>query len=156
MSRWKRIIIHHTATGLMTSASAIRRYHVEDRGWSDVGYHWLVEHRPSGPGAEFVVVMGRPMYRSGSHCRGKNSDSIGVALIGDFTHSPPPRTMVEIAAELCAGLCVANGIRSDAIHGHGEFGDTLCPGRVPIESIRKAVRDLRSGRWPRAADLPIW
>ena len=45
------IIIHATATpanwrdGQKTSTKVaeVRRWHVEDRGWSDIGYHYLID-----------------------------------------------------------------------------------------------------------------
>jgi N-acetylmuramoyl-L-alanine amidase len=55
----------------------IRRWHVEERGWSDIGYHFIIDRNGN-------VVEGRPIERVGAHVRGHNSNSIGICLIGGF------------------------------------------------------------------------
>ena len=42
----QKIIVHCTATpeGRNVSVDEIRRWHVKDNGWSDIGYHWIIEH----------------------------------------------------------------------------------------------------------------
>lgn len=52
----------------------IRDWHLE-RGWADVGYHYVI--RRSG-----VVEKGRPEDRPGAHVRGANHISIGICLVG--------------------------------------------------------------------------
>jgi hypothetical protein len=76
MREINRIIIHHTATAQETTVSSIRNYHMHNRGWRDIGYHYLID------GGGFVR-LGRPERLSGAHCKGNNRDSIGVAVIGD-------------------------------------------------------------------------
>ena len=41
----QKIIVHCTATpeGRNVSVDEIRRWHVKDNGWSDIGYHWIIE-----------------------------------------------------------------------------------------------------------------
>lgn len=143
---WNRITIHHTATPSGRSVESIRRYHMEERGWSDIGYHWLV-------GWIGDVEMGRPMYRTGSHAYRNNTDNIGIALVGTFTDEPPPEEQLFAAAELCAGLCASLGIRTAAILPHYELKETICPGVVNMAKLRRMVSQLRTGRYPRASDL---
>ena len=77
------IIVHCTATNPSWYADKsakevvdeIRRWHVTERSWSDIGYH-VVIHR-SGE-----IAAGRPVTRSGAHTRGRNKHSLGVALVG--------------------------------------------------------------------------
>ena len=77
------IIIHCTATraNWMIDNTAdevvteLRRWHVEDNGWSDCGYHHVITRAGE-------VSTARPEDRSGAHCRGKNKRSIGVTLCG--------------------------------------------------------------------------
>lgn len=53
----------------------IRKWHVEENGWSDVGYHFLI--LKSGE-----IAQCRPVEKSGAHCKGFNGSSIGICLTG--------------------------------------------------------------------------
>jgi N-acetyl-anhydromuramyl-L-alanine amidase AmpD len=72
-----RIIVHcsYTPPSMDIGADTIRAWHVEERGWSDIGYHYVV--RRNGE-----IEDGRPVERMGAHARGNNSDSIGICLVG--------------------------------------------------------------------------
>ena len=61
-------------------AATIHRWHKE-KGWDGIGYHAVILENGT-------VQAGRPIYWTGAHCRGHNSDSLGVCLIGkgDYTH----------------------------------------------------------------------
>jgi len=83
MRKLDSIFIHCAATpkSWMQNATAeakmleIRRWHTEERGWSDIGYHYVID--TSGE-----VVEGRPIERAGAHARGHNAHSVGICLIG--------------------------------------------------------------------------
>lgn len=85
MRNINEIIVHTTATkpywmdNFSTEAKVaeIRRWHVEDNGWSDIGYHYVIDR-------DGTVGVGRPIERKGAHVRGHNDNSIGIALIGGF------------------------------------------------------------------------
>ena len=53
----------------------IRRWHVKDNGWSDIGYHFVIERGG-------VVKPGRPVEKPGAHVAGHNEDTIGICLEG--------------------------------------------------------------------------
>ena len=78
-----KAVIHHTAT-YDVPISVIRDYHVNVKGWDDVGYHFLI--RSNGK-----VEKGRPLTKKGAHARtGKlysRNNYIGIALTGhdEFT-----------------------------------------------------------------------
>jgi N-acetyl-anhydromuramyl-L-alanine amidase AmpD len=77
------IVIHCTATNpswyadksAQDVAQEIRRWHTQERKWSDIGYHFIV-HRNG------EVATGRPVSRSGAHVAGHNKNTIGVSLVG--------------------------------------------------------------------------
>ena len=73
----ERIIIHCSATknGVSVSANVIRKFHMEENGWSDIGYHLTID-------VDGTLEMGRPLNEIGAHCRGENHNSIGICLIG--------------------------------------------------------------------------
>ena len=72
----KWIVIHCAATpeGRNVSVDDIRRWHVDERGWSDIGYHWVVELNGD-------LKQGRKEYKSGAHAKGWNGKSIGVCYV---------------------------------------------------------------------------
>jgi len=53
----------------------IRKWHVEERGWSDIGYHGVIKR-------DGTYQKGRPMERAGAHAHGHNKHSIGICLVG--------------------------------------------------------------------------
>jgi len=59
---------------------AIRRWHVDERGWKDVGYHFFIRKDGS-------IEKGRDVRIAGAHCKGHNHDSVGICLSGkkEFT-----------------------------------------------------------------------
>ncbi|HQO23236.1 MAG TPA: N-acetylmuramoyl-L-alanine amidase [Spirochaetota bacterium] len=70
----KKIILHcsDTETG---NAKAIRKYHIEKKGFADIGYHYVIDR-------DGKIETGRDIEKIGAHCEGDNSDSIGICLIG--------------------------------------------------------------------------
>lgn len=129
------IIIHCTATPpdwwgkAKTSAKVaeVRRWHKEQRGWSDIGYHYLIDR-------DGTVAIGRPLERVGAHVRGHNTGSIGIALFGghgsaetdafaeNFTEAQN-QALIQLVSEL--------RVRYPAIKrvsGHNEFAAKACPG----------------------------
>jgi N-acetyl-anhydromuramyl-L-alanine amidase AmpD len=55
-------------------AEQIRGWH-KAKGWSDIGYHWLIRR-------DGTLEKGRDESVKGAHASGYNSTSIGVALAG--------------------------------------------------------------------------
>lgn len=71
------IVVHGTYTppAMNVLIDEVRRWHVEERGWKDVGYHFLITR--SG-----LVQGGRPLTDVGAHVNGFNDQSVGIALAG--------------------------------------------------------------------------
>lgn len=53
----------------------IRLWHTRDNGWSDIGYHYVIDR-------DGTVGTGRPLAKAGAHTRGRNSNTVGVCLVG--------------------------------------------------------------------------
>lgn len=70
------IVVHCTATpeGRWHTVADIRAWH-KAKGWSDIGYHWVVLLDGS-------VEQGRPESIAGAHVSGHNANSIGVVYVG--------------------------------------------------------------------------
>lgn len=74
------IIVHcsYTPTSMDIGVETIRDWHVNDNGWNDIGYHYVITRAGE-------VEVGRPLELAGAHVRGHNDDSIGVCLIGGMS-----------------------------------------------------------------------
>lgn len=79
------IVVHCSATkeGKDFRAHDIDRWH-KDRGWSGIGYHFVVR-------LDGEVEKGRPVERIGAHVSGHNRDSIGVVYIGGVDRNGKPK-----------------------------------------------------------------
>jgi N-acetylmuramoyl-L-alanine amidase len=133
-----RIAVHHTASPPTTTAAEVDGWH-RARGWSGIGYHRLV--RLDAAAGRWVVEEGRPEARAGAHVAGANTDSLGVAVAGDWSAEAPPAEAVALVVEVCASWCRRYGIAPAAIRGHREHAGaaTACPGRIPVDAVRAAV-----------------
>ena len=118
----RRIVLHHTAGGDKTVES-IHQMHLARRGFHGIGYHFLIRH--SG-----AIYQGRPIQAVGQHASRANSDSIGIALTGNFQTARPTEQQMNSLRLLIrhirqrhahwAGLPVVR---------HRDVGATACPGR---------------------------
>lgn len=122
MRKIKKIIVHCTATPGDVSIETVREWHVNERGWRDVGYHFLI--RTDG-----TIEEGRPIEQSGAHTKGHNWDSIGVAYAGgtgkngewlDTRTDEQKDSLVDL-------LCQLKDAYGGTIYGHRDFSEKACP-----------------------------
>lgn len=123
MRKIERIIVHCTATRDDVSASTVRSWHL-DRGWRDIGYHFLIR-------IDGNIEQGRPLNEVGAHTKGHNRGSLGIAYAGGLDADGTPRdtrTDEQMAAlvMLCMSLMVTIP-EIDSVHGHNEFSSKACP-----------------------------
>ena len=84
-SSTEHIVIHcsDTPPSMDVGVAEVREWHLQ-RGWDDVGYHYIIKR-------DGAVQCGRPLYDMGAHVKGRNQSSLGICLIGglngnfDFT-----------------------------------------------------------------------
>jgi N-acetylmuramoyl-L-alanine amidase len=125
----KYIIIHcsDSPDDRDVDVNEIRKWHVENNKWKDVGYHYVIKR-------DGEVQSGRPEEEVGAHCKGYNNNSIGVCLVG--RRSFDPRQFWSLKA-LCFDLRVKYPQAS--IKGHRDFTDQkTCPNfevRAILEDI---------------------
>lgn len=125
------VMIHcsDTYSHMDTDAATIKRWHTtskEDggRGWSDIGYHWVIKR-------DGTIEEGRSVKKTGAHCRGKNATHLGICLIGgrgkdnkaedNFTNEQWDALIGKLK-EL-----PANFPNIEEICGHNEYSSKKCP-----------------------------
>lgn len=119
------IIIHCTATpeGKDYTVETIRQWH-RQRGFSDVGYHYIIH--PNGQ-----IDDGRDVNVAGAHCSGHNSHSIGIAYIGGMTADNKSAKDTRTDEQRTAIKRLLRALRSiypkAKIHGHRDFAAKACP-----------------------------
>jgi hypothetical protein len=152
----KLAIVHHTAgTNSYSPAQAaaivrgIEVYHVKGNGWNDIGYNFLVDrfgnvYEGRAGGTERNVI--------GAHAQGFNTGSVGVALIGNYSHAAPPKAQQDALVKLLAWrldvahidplstVVLTSGgnakfragkvVTLRTISGHRDTGPSECPGAL--------------------------
>jgi len=118
----QNVIIHHSLTkdGLVADWEAIRKYHKEVNGWSDIGYHYGIERVGGG----LSLQIGRPESQPGAHTKEMhmNLKSIGICVVGNFDLAPPGLEIMRFLAEICSRKIAEYGIPVNAVLGHREVG----------------------------------
>jgi N-acetylmuramoyl-L-alanine amidase len=120
-----KIILHCSATreNQDISTETIRGWHVNERGWSDIGYHYVVL-------LDGTIDEARPVERQGAHVRGHNKGSIGICYIGGCDQEMNPKDTRTDAQKESLELLLNRLMEAydDAtIHGHNEFSSKACP-----------------------------
>lgn len=120
-----KIFIHCSATkeGRDIKTETIRSWHVKGRGWSDIGYHFVIE-------LDGTLKEGRALHRIGAGVKGHNAHSIHICYIGgldDNKNAKDTRTEAQKATlnKIIAGLL--EDYPEASVHGHNEFSAKACP-----------------------------
>jgi hypothetical protein len=142
------LTIHHTdGRQTMTEAEtiaavrSIQRFHMHDRGWEDIAYHFLID----GAGR---VVEGRPAETLGAHVLGGNENNIGIAMMGDFERIHPTPAQVESLTRLASYLAVKyrqNPAAAGFVQPHRHYNQTDCPGRYMMSIFEDLRRKIDGG-----------
>ena len=119
-----KIVLHCSATPEYRDVSVkdIRQWHL-DRGWSDIGYHYVIE-------LDGTIKEGRPLERQGAHVRGLNKNSIGICYIGGLDAYMKPKDTRTIAQKISLEYLITelmNAHINSTLHGHNEFSSKACP-----------------------------
>lgn len=121
----REIIIHCTATpeGRDVTKEEITSWH-KQRGFSTIGYHYLVQRNG-------CIEEGRDVNVSGAHCEGHNSRSLGVCYVGGMTadgKKPKDTRTPQQKQQLLNLLKQLRSLYPSArIYGHRDFAKKDCP-----------------------------
>lgn len=142
MGRPTRMTIHHSALWCSNAARRghdlariFQRNHMDQRGWGDLGYHWLIDR--SGR-----ILEGRNLRYQGAHAGNgeRNRQNVGICLLGNFepgseerSQRPTPEQLASLES-LVRMHAAEWSIPPSRIYTHREIhprgvGATACPGR---------------------------
>lgn len=157
--------IHHTVNandytraevpGIIRSIYA---YHVKARGWSDIGYNFLIDRFGRIWEGRYGGVN-RPVV--GAHTENYNDWSFGVSAIGNYQIARPSNALIQSEGALFAWKLSLHGVSaaatnvrigprvfSSSIMGHRDTKATECPGQylyARIPDIRRLAAGLQAG-----------
>lgn len=126
MRKIDKIIVHCTATieGVNWTVDDIRKWHIEQNHWDDIGYHYVIYLDGS-------IHKGRDEEVVGAHCYGYNAHSIGVCYVGGLekgtkrakdTRTPQQKeSLIRLLMELVCKYPDAE------ILGHRDLANRKCP-----------------------------
>jgi len=127
------IVIHHSDTNT-GNVEIFRRYHEEENGWDDIGYHFVITN--GNGGFDGRIEMGRSLEKQGAHAKRRNYNSVGICLVGknEFTKKQKC-SLVLLTAVLCRFYNIEPSEKT--IQGHHE----KCPGSgLDLSDIIRRVR----------------
>ena len=168
MRRLNEIIIHCTATpeGRAVSVAEIRRWH-KQRGWADIGYHYVVH-------LDGRIENGRPLDQVGAHVAGRNARTVGIAYVGGVDKAGRPKDTRTTAQKAALRKIIAQLLGRfpsiTAISGHRDYANKACPcfdarkEYAPVLGIKPAAQTQPDdpGEPPAetaadgAAEMPWW
>lgn len=123
--RIDEIFVHCTATpeGKDFTVADIRAWH-KARGWSDIGYHYIVYR-------DGRIMLGRPVGQVGAHVANHNTGTIGITYVGgvasDGRTPKDTRTAAQRASLLWLTSALAQKHRVKRVRGHNEVAAKACP-----------------------------
>ena len=131
-----KIVVHcaDTPNGMDIGAKEIKQWHTDPkpkgRGWSDIGYHYVIR-------IDGKLETGRNLNVAGAHVAGHNSDSIGICLVGrdSFAYEQYHNLCV-----LLKDLMKQFNLKPSDVYGHREFDKgKACPGNLDLDKLRKDI-----------------
>lgn len=115
-----KIVCHHPAHPTWNIID-IHNYHKNSNGWAGIGYNYFITkdgHIQEGRGKNV-----------GAHCKGRNSDTLGVCFQGHFDQQTMTDAQVKTGGWLIAKLVTEHGLQINDIVGHKDLAATSCPGK---------------------------
>ena len=119
------IVVHHTGNPVDDDLSAeeIHESH-KAQGWAGIGYHYVI--RKDG-----TIEEGRPVWSVGAHAYGRNRDTVGIHVCGNFEIATPTEMQLNSLAELIGWLCRKYSLQAskDVVVAHRDLMATACCGQ---------------------------
>lgn len=154
-----RVFLHCSASDnpAHDNIRTIRKWHVTDNGWSDIGYHYYVNKAGE-------IYDGRPVSKTPAAQYGHNTGTIAICCGGlhkeNFTEA-----QYETLREMCKTINAAYDGKV-TFHGHREVASKACPvydykailkldgfGRLGLTGAKKQKLEDKTSDDP--GDLPV-
>ena len=158
-SKVNHVILHHSAgsnnsTDYYQVVRDIYLYHTQGKGWSDIGYNYLVA--PDG-----TIFNGRDPAEGeqdnvrGAHFCAKNTGTMGICLLGTFTNVKPSSSAISSTLDLAAwklkkeeilatSAFTHDGALLSALAGHRDGCATECPGTITYGLLEEFRNEINS------------
>lgn len=144
----RSIVIHHSETpaGTLfderTRLRGIRHYHLRERHWGEVAYHFFV-------GSEGTLYQGRDeRFQGDSGTRYDLDGRLLICLLGDFKKTLPTEAALAELMRFVEEKRAEHSVPPEGIVTHREVADTDCPG----DALQKWVVSVGRPRFRSASE----
>lgn len=141
------ITVHHTVTQNNYNTSdaqqirGVQNYHINDEGYADIGYHYVI-------GWDGDIYEARRPTTQGAHVRYHNPNNLGIALLGNFEDHGvgPTDAQLDSVTRLIRHLADKHDIdiNGQNINGHQDFPEhtsNACPGTHFASQLGAIIED---------------
>ena len=144
MGQIERITVHHEGStpvrftdqpATIQRLEGIRRYHSRERGWCDIGYHYVIDRAGR-------IWEARDVHYQGAHVGGNNENNLGIMVLGNFDEQYPSAEQIVTLKRALITFTRRYSVPVQAVHTHRELapGRTQCPGSVLQDRMVKLRR----------------
>ena len=144
--KWKRIIVHHSATPI-DDAVNMHKVHLARGMKNGLAYHFVISNgsRKARDGEIYLSNRWKGQL-DGGHVKKQewNRTSIGICLIGNFEIRPPTSKQLSALEGLCEYLMKRCNLKANDVTTHTLFHPkhTVCPGKhFSLTGLRRRLYD---------------
>lgn len=119
------IVVHCSANSANSwlRAKDIKKFHVLKRGFSDIGYHYVIP-------TDGKIELGRSLLYAGAHVAGYNQYSIGICYVGGLTADGKPADTRNEAQRKALNRLISQL--------HAQYPDALICGHRDFPGVNKS------------------
>jgi len=168
-SQFVRLIaVHHTAIAVGGDVRtgeermrALYTYHAKNRGWGDIGYHYLIDE-------DGQIYEGKAGGGSvvGGHAYCNNIGTVGIALMGNFEVEKPTQEQMHSLQWLIDTVSdqydidlgqkvIFHGQAYSPVVGHRDLLSTDCPGYYAYNVLGQVLTNARTGAVNEDVRFPV-
>lgn len=154
MRQIKYIVVHTAAANIPNvDVEVIRQWHIQ-RGFSDIGYHYVIINDKHEKYEDGTVQEGRPLAQIGAHTLGINESSIGICCAGHGDITSFTEKQLASLKKLVKDLQDQFRVPVENVIGHREVNKLVdqkiiseqyrtgktCPGtKIDMDELRKFI-----------------
>lgn len=121
------LVWHHTATPEGEPITNMATYHIMQRGWAGLAYHYAIQGKT-------IFKCNNPLSIT-NQTEGMNTATIGVVLVGNYEENEPSEDTKKSALKLDEYLNTEWDFRFICLHKDTKA--TLCPGKYAEKYLRQ-------------------